>query len=155
MKKIIAFFALSTLLFSCGGKSSSSTNSYGPVEVDSTKAISVQEFFNDFEQIEDSKDYTIKGKIVETCKKSGCWVGIDDGNNDVLTVNFKDHFSIPLDTKLGTYAYMHGTATWDSIPVAQLKEEALDDGKSQEEIDQITSPRYIFNFVADGITLKK
>ena len=28
------------------------------------------------------------------------------------------------------------------------------DGKSQEEVDQITEPRFEFNFEADGILLK-
>lgn len=151
-----AFFLLvaTIALFSCGGKNNTQQTAYGPQKVDTTKAISVQEFFNDFEQVDVSKAYTIKGKIVETCKKSGCWVGIDDGNNDYFVVNFKDHFSIPLDTKIGTTAYMHGVATWDSIPVDVLKEQALMDGKSQEEVDQITEPRFEFNFEADGIMLK-
>lgn len=70
-------------------------------------------------------------------------------------VRFKDHFTIPLDTKMDTDAYMHGVATWDSIPVAQLKEDAKAEGKSQEEIEQITQPQYIFAYVADGIVLKK
>lgn len=154
MKKFLSLVALSILLASCSG-SGNSKNAYGPVEVDTTKAISVQAFFDDFEQVDNSKEYTIVGKIVQTCKMSGCWVGIDDGNGKSFIVHFKDKFSIPLDTKIGTIVYMHGIAVWDSTSVEQLKEEALDDGKTQEEIDAITEPTYTFSYVADGIVLKK
>lgn len=156
MKKFLSLVALSILLASCSGSGNSKiTNEYGPVKVDTTKAINVQAFFDDFEQVDGSKEYTIVGKIIDKCKMSGCWVEIDGGNDDSFIVNFKDEFAIPLDTKNGITAYMHGVAMWDSTSVEQLKEEAFDDGKTQTEIDAITDPKYTFSFEADGIYLKK
>lgn len=162
MKKLLFPLLAGIVLVSCSQQQPEATEekialgeSYGPAKVDVEKAISVQEFFTDFEKKDGPEEYTIEGKIVEVCQKAGCWVGIDDGNNDYFMVRFKDHFTIPLDTKTDTYAYMHGVATWDSIPVAQLKEDAAAEGKTKEEIDRITQPKYTFAYVADGIVLKK
>lgn len=161
VKKILFSFAIITVLFSCSeteGKDEEKIElgeSYGPEEVDIEKAISIEEFFNDFEQKDGPESYTIEGKIVEICSKAGCWVGIDNGHDDYFMVRFKDHFTIPLDTEIDTYAYIHGIATWDSITVKQLRDDAMDAGKSKEEIEAITQPEYSFDFVADGITLKK
>lgn len=153
-----------TFLFSCSGTADKIGETddkielgeaYGPEEVDITKAVSVAEFFGDFEQKDGPETYTIEGKIVEICGKAGCWVGIDNGNDDYFMVRFKDHFTIPLDTKMDTYAYIHGVATWDSTTVEQLRHNAYEQGKSKAEIEQITQPEYSFDFIADGIVLKK
>lgn len=152
------------LLFSCSGTSESKSEtedrielgeSYGPVEVDTAKAVSIQEFFNDFEQQDSTAVYTVEGKIVEICQSAGCWVGIDKGNGDYFMVRFKDHFTIPIDTKMGTEAYFHGVARWDSTSVEQLRFDAQSAGKSKAEIEAITEPEYSFDFIADGIVLKK
>ena len=70
-------------------------------------------------------------------------------------VRFKDHFTIPIDTKIGTVAYMHGTANWDTVSVEMLKHFAEDAGKSKAEIDQITEAKYVLGFEADGIVWQK
>jgi hypothetical protein len=164
MKKIIFPFSLMMLLFSCSGTSEGTSESenivelgesYGPVEVDTAKSVSLQEFFTDFEQQDSTGVYTVEGKIVEICQSAGCWVGIDKGNGDYFMVRFKDHFTIPIDTKMGTEAYFHGVARWDSTSVEELRFEAQSAGKSKAEIEAITEPSYSFDFIADGIVLKK
>lgn len=164
MKKFIFPFALATLVVSCSGtteKTEETENtielgeSYGPVEVDVTNALSIEEFFNDFEQQDSTATYTIEGKIIEICAKAGCWVGVDKGNGDYFMVRFKDHFTIPIDTELGTEAYIHGIARWDSTTVEQLRFDAYAAGKSKAEAEAITQPEYSFDFLADGIVLKK
>lgn len=163
MKKILFTLVSLALIVSCSqNKEKEETankiqlgEAYGPVKVDTSQAMTVQEFFSDFEQKEDSATYTVEGKIVTMCDNAGCWVGIDNGNDDYFMVNFKDHFTIPLDTKMGTEAYFHGVAAWDSTTVEELKAVAIEEGKNQEEIDLIVEPEYSFSFVADGIVLKK
>lgn len=151
-----------TVLFSCSQQKQEKEvekielgEAYGPVEVDVTKAISIPEFFSDFEQQDSTGTYTVEGKIVEICQSAGCWVGIDKGNGDFFMVRFKDHFTIPLDTKIGTEAYFHGVARWDSTSVEELQNIAKEEGKSTAEIEAITTPEYSFDFTADGIVLKK
>lgn len=129
--------------------------SYGPVKVDVKKAISVEEMLADFEGKNGSAEYTIEANLSAVCVKAGCWVNIDKGNGETFMARFKDHFTIPPDTEIGTGAYLHGVASMDTISVADLQHYAFDAGKSQEEIDQITEPQYNLSFIADGITLKK
>jgi hypothetical protein len=70
-------------------------------------------------------------------------------------VRFKDHFTIPIDTKVGTEAYFHGVAYWDEVSVEMLQHFAEDAGKTPEEIAKITQPEYVMSFEADGIVLVK
>jgi len=149
-------------LVACGQNSSSTVElgeAYGEVAVDTAQALAVQDFFSDFEQQDSQGTYTVRGRIVEMCQRAGCWVGInkelDDSSEEYFVVRFKDHFTIPTDTKKGTTVYFHGTASWDSTSVETLKEIAFQEGKSSFEIEAIDSPEYSFDFEADGIVLSK
>lgn len=129
--------------------------SYGPYKVDVKKAITVKAMLADFSGKSERTEYTFEGNLVEICSKAGCWVNIDKGDGDTFMVRFKDHFTIPPATEVGTGAYLHGYAFMDTISVADLQHFAEDAGKSAEEIAAITAPKFKLNFEADGITLKK
>ncbi|HIP32905.1 MAG TPA: DUF4920 domain-containing protein [Crocinitomicaceae bacterium] len=129
--------------------------SYGEVKVNIEDAISVEEMLNEMDKGQESKEFTIEADIEEVCSKAGCWVNIDKGNGETFMVRFKDHFTIPPATEIGTGAYLHGSARWDTIPVDLLQHFAEDAGKSEEEIAAITEPKFEIGFEADGITLKK
>jgi hypothetical protein len=107
------------------------------------------------EKMMDPTDFTFEGEIVEVCSKAGCWVNVDAGNGETFMVRFKDHFTIPPGTEPGTKAYFHGTAFNDTVSVELLQHFAEDAGKSQEEIDKITEPKFELGFTADGIVLQK
>ena len=129
--------------------------SYGPEKVDIEKAISVADMLKQFEGKTKEAEFTFEAELHEVCSKAGCWVNIDKGNGETFMVRFKDHFTIPPVTKVGTGAYLHGTAYWDTVSVEMLQHFAEDAGKSKEEIAKITAPKYELGFEADGITLKK
>lgn len=129
--------------------------SYGPVKVDTSLAVSTSEMITCFNKKNERFEFTFKSKISEVCTKAGCWVNIDKGNGETFMVRFKNHFTIPPKTKLGTEAYIHGFAFYDTIPVELLQHFASDAGKSKEEIAKITEPKYEMGFEADGITLIK
>ncbi len=161
MKKYMIAFAVAAIAIACSSPEAAKDEkeklgkSYGPVKVDISKAISVEKMLKDFEGKEGEVEYTIEAEISEVCSKAGCWINIDKGNGDMFMVRFKDHFTIPPKTKIGTGAYLHGVAFMDTISVADLQHFAEDAGKSEEEIASITEPEYEINFTADGITLKK
>lgn len=161
MKKLLLFVAILSAIVACSTKENEAAQSaveltsYGPVKVDTTGALTVDQFFADFEEQDSVGVYTVRGKIVEKCTNAGCWVGIDKGNGDYFMVSFKDHFTIPLDTKIGTEAYFHGVARWEETSVEDLRAAAKEEGKSQSEIDAITEPEYSYGFEADGISLIK
>jgi len=132
--------------------------SYGQVKVDTSQAISVAQFFDDFDQQDSTATYTIKGTIVKTCKRAGCWVAIDrelENEKDYFFVQFKDHFTIPTSTKSGTKAFLHGTARWEVNSVEELRQIAKKNGETEQEIAEIVEPQYSFGFEADGIILVK
>ncbi|XOV69034.1 MAG: DUF4920 domain-containing protein [Fluviicola sp.] len=161
MKKYMIAFAVAAIAIACSAPDSNKDEkeklgkSYGPVKVDVSKAISVDEMLKDMKGKEGKVEYTFEAEISEVCSKAGCWINIDKGNGDTFMVRFKDHFTIPPKTDVGTGAYLHGVAFMDTVSVADLQHFAEDAGKSQEEIDMITEPEYELNFIADGITLKK
>ena len=82
-------------------------------------------------------------------------MNVETENGDTFMVRFKDHFTIPTDTKPGTKAYFHGEAKQDVISVEMLQHFAEDAGKSTEEIEKITEPKKEISFIADGIVLVK
>ncbi|MCR9172683.1 MAG: DUF4920 domain-containing protein [bacterium] len=164
MKKYMIAFAVAAIAIACSAPEDAKETqddkeklgkSYGPVKVDVSKAISVEEMLKDFEGKDGEVEYTFEAEISEVCSKAGCWINIDKGNGDTFMVRFKDHFTIPPKTDVGTGAYLHGVAFMDTISVADLQHFAEDAGKSEEEIAEITEPEFELNFIADGITLKK
>lgn len=104
---------------------------------------------------QDSVWVCMKSKIVINCQKSGCWMDLDVGNEDVIKVTFKDYaFFVPLDSK-GKTATVEGFAKKELIPVDMLKHYAEDEGKSQEEIDAITAPEFAYTFEAIGVIIEE
>ncbi|MEY3237252.1 MAG: hypothetical protein RI883_1353 [Bacteroidota bacterium] len=160
MKKLLFIVSLAFFAASCESKGSSENDvelgkSYGPVKVDTSKSVSVDEMLKTFEGQKAEMEFTFFAPISEVCSKAGCWINVDKGNGETFMVRFKDHFTIPPKTKVGTEAYLHGVAHWDTVSVELLQHFAEDAGKSKEEIAKITEPKFELGFEADGIVLKK
>ena len=163
MKTYLALIAAVFLLASCGdskemtgnGASSDLGKNYGPVTVDPAKAVGVDKVLEVNKKMMEPTEFTFEAELVEVCSKAGCWVNVDAGNGETFMVRFKDHFTIPPATAPGTRAYFHGMAFNDTVSVEWLQHFAEDAGKSQEEIDKITEPKFELGFTADGIVLIK
>lgn len=161
MKKnyFIPILYVGTLIFSSCSSSENSDQkemiSYGPEKVNTEKAISVDELLSAMDKEKSEKEFTIEAKIDEVCSKAGCWINIKKPDGKTFMVRFKDHFTIPPKTEVGTNAFLHGKAYWDTIPVDMLQHFAEDAGKSSEEIAKITEPSFELAFEADGITFEK
>lgn len=162
MKVLISLFAIALIAASCGtsketgeGDAPKVGKAYGPVTVQPELAVRASEMVERSKTDGSEQEYTFEGKMSEICAKAGCWVNIDAGGGESFMVRFKDHFTIPTDTKPGTVAYFHGVAFNDTVSVDMLRHFAEDAGKSQAEIDAITEPEYTLSFIADGIVFKK
>ncbi len=161
MKKLLFIASLAFVAVSCGNKekiedqSIELGKSYGPIKIDTSKAISVSQMLKSFEGKTKEMEFTIFTEISEVCSKAGCWINIPVENGDPIMVRFKDHFTIPPKTKKCTEVYIHGMAHWDTVSVELLQHFAEDAGKSKEEIAKITEPKFELGFEADGIVLKK
>jgi len=128
--------------------------SFGPNKVDTTKAISVEELLTQFEGKEEL-EATFKAEINETCSKMGCWINIAKEDGETFMVRFKDHFTIPVETEVGTVAYLSGKAIQDTVSIDMQKHFLEDANAPQEDIDAITEVKYGMTFIADGIELVK
>lgn len=167
MKSITLIIAAAGLLFACGTTPEDVQETieetveielgenYGPFEVNPKEAVTVAEMLKSFDGKTEETEYTFEGELNEVCSKAGCWVNIDKGDGETFMVRFKDHFTIPPKTDVGTVAYFHGVAYWDTVSVELLQHFAEDAGKSEEEIAKITEPKYELGFEADGIVLRK
>lgn len=74
---------------------------------------------------------------------------------DTILVRFKDYgFFVPKNGLEKKETIIEGFPKQDTISVKMLKHYAEDAGKTKEEIDNITSPKYKISFIADGVIIK-
>ena len=117
-------------------------------------AINTVEFLKMMEG-KDSLYVKLEAPINEACKKKGCWMNVDLGNNREMMVRFKDYgFFVPKDCGGGT-AIMQGFAHKEVLSVEMLRHYAEDGGKSKEDIMKITEPETRLSFEADGVLIYK
>ncbi len=97
----------------------------------------------------------IKGKIVKTCVKKGCWMTVDLGNGQKMTVKFKDYaFFVPKVGADGLDVVFEGTAKRETRSVAELKHYAEDGGKTKDEVAAIKKPSDEITFEAKGVIIR-
>jgi len=155
MKKILLPLSLAALLFTSCNSSKIAYKHYGPVAVDSTQAVSLDQMLLTFEAQPQNDIFTFSAPLVGVCQSAGCWVKVQPSNGDMIRVRFKDHFLIPPVTEINSVAYFHGRAYYDTISV-ELQKHFLEDAKApQADIDRITAPKIELNFEADGVWVKK
>jgi len=129
----IGIFAIT--LTSC--KSSSiSYKAYGPVIVDTTQALTLDEMLIRFKSNPTDQAYTFKAPLVAVCQSAGCWVNVQPSNGDMIRIRFKDHFLIPPATQAGSVAYFHGTPYFDTISV-DMQKHFLEDAKAQNQKSKV------------------
>ena len=96
----------------------------------------------------------LTGTVTAACQTKGCWMTLKNPQGDDLRITFKDYaFFVPKDCA-GKTAIIDGIARIETTSVADLKEYAKDDKKSQAEIDAITEPGSEMVFEAKGVILK-
>ncbi|MFW0714938.1 DUF4920 domain-containing protein [Pedobacter sp. N23S346] len=98
-------------------------------------------------------DMKIQGKVVDVCKKKGCWMTLEMPNGDPMRVTFKDYaFFMPMDI-VGKNVVLDGLAKKQTISVETLRHYAEDAKKSPEEVAKITDPKKELAFEAKGVVI--
>lgn len=145
--------ALALILTACGEKTD---QDYFGEKIDAEGAISYSELLTKLETQDSVDNVKVIGKIDGVCQAKGCWMNIvEDGTDESMFVKFKDYgFFMPLDAS-GRTAIMQGKAYKEETSVDELRHYAEDEGKSAEEIAQITEPVTELKFMASGVILKK
>jgi hypothetical protein len=93
----------------------------------------------------------ITGKVVEVCKKKGCFMTLTQPSGSPIMVRFTDYAFFMPQNIVGKTVVVEGTATVKTISVDRLQHFAADAGKSKEEIAKITKPKKDVQIMADGV----
>jgi len=153
--KIILHVLLTFAFYSCSSNENSKNNfTFYGTEISND---SILNFIIEKEIVlkQGLKPCKLKGEIVETCSKKGCWMTLDTGE-DTLFIKFRDYgFFVPVDSVEGKTAVIQGDLFLDTTSVEMLKHYAEDAGKSEEEIALITEPSFELGFIADGVIIKE
>ena len=169
MKKLIWLFALSLALVSCKNETKTVETevevesvaedlayaSFG-MEINDTDALETNRMMEHYKGLKagDTVNAKMRGKIVDVCSKKGCWMTLDAGNDETIMVRFKDYgFFMPLNAE--GEVVVNGLAFVTETPVDELRHYAEDAGKSKEEIEAITEPKFEYRFEADGVLLQQ
>ena len=169
MKKVLSIAVLGALVWACnnttntadvkteeatdGSTQSVSYNYYGD-SITPDNAVSASELLAMMEG-QDSVMVKVEGTITGSCAKKGCWMKMDMGNEEKMHISFKDYgFFVPRNMD-GETAIIEGYASVDTMDVAYLQHLAMDAGKSEEEIAQITEPKYSLTYVATGVLVEQ
>lgn len=124
-------------------------------KIEATGAFSKEDMLKKFKSLKkgDTIQVKFKTKINKSCKKKGCWMRLDLGDNQESLVRFKDYgFFVPLNAA-GKEVVVNGKAYLDVVTVAQLQHYAKDEGQSQEEIDKITEDQITYAVESNGVLL--
>lgn len=119
-------------------------------------SISKEEMAKKFNNLKEGDTIAVKfaSNVNSVCKKKGCWMKLDLGNEKESMVRFKDYgFFVPLDADKKD-VIVEGRAFVTKISVDQLQHYAKDAGKTEEEIAKITEPEFTYAFEADGVLLR-
>lgn len=155
MMKNLGLTLLLLLVFTaCKEEKKTAYKSYGK-KIKAIDFISKKEMKNKFESMKvgDTIDVKFASNINSVCKKKGCWMKLDLGDEEESMVRFKDYgFFVPLNAE-NMDVIVNGKAYVTEISVEELQHYAKDAGKTEEEIAEITEPKYTYAFLADGVLL--
>lgn len=109
------------------------------------------------QQLQSEAAYTgkIEGKVVEVCKKKGCFMKLERPSGDAVMVKFRNYGFFMPQNIVGKTIVLEGEAKVNETSVERLKHFAEDAGKSKEEIAKITGPKKDIVIVADGVVVVK
>lgn len=127
---------------------------YGDSTITPDGALEPTEFLAEM-QGKDSLKVKLRGTILETCKKKGCWMTLDLENGEEMNVRFKDYgFFVPKEGVNGKKVIIDGYAFSDTTTVDHLRHLAEDAGKPDSVIAAIVEPEYGVNFEAIGVLIE-
>lgn len=157
MKNIILLSFLALFLMACGKKETAQQKptfqTYGQT-FDQSTAEDISNLSSLMSE-SDSIAVTLVGTIEKTCAVKGCWMQLQNGNENTLRVTFKDYgFFVPKAGAEGKKTTIQGYCVKQETSVEDLRHYAQDAGESPDYIASITQPKTEYNFVASGVIIE-
>jgi hypothetical protein len=126
-------------------------------EIVSTGAISDRDMYFKYKamSIKDTSHTKFRATVTDVCQAKGCWMKLKLKDGNETMVRFKDYgFFVPKDIA-GKEVVVSGIAFVQEMSVADQKHYARDGGKTEAEIEKITTPKKTYGFEAVGVLLKE
>lgn len=102
---------------------------------------------------QDITEMKVTGKVIEVCKKKGCWMTLKMPDGEPIRITFKDYaFFMPKDIA-GKTVVLVGIAKKQTISVETLRHYAEDAHQSADEVAKITDPKKEIAFEAKGVVI--
>ncbi len=99
------------------------------------------------------KDLVVQAKIDKVCESKGCWFETKSSKGESIRVTFKDYgFFIPKES-LGKTITMQGQLIEKTLSVKTQRHYLKDAKAPQKEIDAVTAPKSVYQFVASGLKI--
>jgi len=162
MKNLIYVIVVFSLIISCKKEKTTEKPSENKIayasfgdKITADNALSKDKAFDVFKNLKkgDTVAIKFKTKINSSCKKKGCWMRLDLGDNNETLVRFKDYgFFVPLNAQ-GKDVIVNGKAYLDVVTVDQLRHYAKDEGLSEEEINKINDEEVTYAVESNGVLL--
>lgn len=124
-------------------------------EIEAEGALSLKQLMKDVKEADKElpMETKVKGKVQAVCQKKGCWMKMKRPNGQTMRVTFKDYgFFVPKDLS-GNSVAMKGRLYRDTVSVKVRRHYARDEGKSEEEVKEITEPSTRLAFKAYGVKI--
>ncbi len=106
-------------------------------------------------KIGDTIDLAFTSTVNAVCKAKGCWMRVALKDDKEAMVKFKEYgFFVPKDIENDT-VIVQGKAFVSEVSIEEQRHYARDAGKSEDQINTITTPKKTYSFIADGVLIKK
>lgn len=126
-------------------------------KINTDGSISKEEMMIKFKTMKEGDTLNVKfsSKVNSVCKAKGCWMKLDLDEEKESFVKFKDYsFFVPLNSD-DRNVIVNGKAYVTEVSVAEQQHFAKDAGKSDEEIALITTPKFTYSIMADGVLMEE
>lgn len=153
MKRIL-IIALSLLVISCGKQAKMESDGKYGESFKTDSAISVGEAMRTMENSNELQA-VVSGTVTEVCKSEGCWLMLkNEGGEDLYIDIAEKKFHLMPDIE-GKKVAVKGVLTKDPISIEEQKQMAREAGKTETEINAITTPKDDITMEATGLVIQK
>ena len=130
---------------------SADTRTFGE-EFQASRTLTMTEVLTQVAKYE-KQDVVVTAKVDKVCKKKGCWFEVKNADKNSTKVVFKDYsFFVPKDIS-GKTVVMNGRLKFKEMSVKEQRHYLKDAGAAKAEINAITKPKKVYQFVASGVKI--